>query len=51
MPKLIKLAASSEIDLNVIENLTRIVRIQMDLGVEADSLMNETNFLEREYIK
>ncbi|QOV12381.1 phosphotransferase [Viridibacillus arvi] len=51
VPKLIKLAASSEIDLDVIENLTRIVSIQMDLGVEADSLMREVNLWEQEFIK
>ncbi|MGE7837670.1 phosphotransferase [Viridibacillus arvi] len=51
VPKLIKLAASSEIDLNVIENLTRIVSIQMDLGVEADRLMRDVNLWEQEYIK
>lgn len=50
VPKLIKLAASSQIDLNVIENLTRIVSIQMDLGVEADSLMRDVNLSEQEFI-
>ncbi|MEO4055043.1 hypothetical protein [Solibacillus sp. CAU 1738] len=50
MPKLIKLVANSqlekgEIQISIIETLERIVRLQMDLGKEANNLMREVNLL------